>query len=70
MQRYASVELRRRVDAAVGQHYDSAFLRLDLLVAGRQSRCRCSECRAAFERRLGAILASLPELPELPSVRS
>lgn len=62
MQRYASVELRQRVDAAVGPHYDSVFLRLELLATSREARCGCADCRAVVAGRRAELLASLPTL--------
>lgn len=58
--RSASVALRRLVDDAVGPGYDPAFLRLDLLLTAPESRCDCPYCLGEVDRRLGAILASLP----------
>ncbi|WP_018331673.1 hypothetical protein [Actinomycetospora chiangmaiensis] len=58
--RSASVALRRFVDDAVGPRYDTAFLRLDLLLTSPQARCDCPECLLDVDRRRGAILASLP----------
>ncbi len=58
--RSASTALRRLVDDAVGPRYDAPFLRLDLLLAGRESRCGCDDCTAAVDRVRAEILASLP----------
>lgn len=58
--RSASAALRRRVDDAVGPGYETPFLRLDLLLAGRESRCGCEECAAVVARVRGEILASIP----------
>jgi hypothetical protein len=58
--RSASVELRRTVDAAVGPRYDTAFLRLDLLLTTPEARCDCPDCLIEVDRRRIAILASLP----------
>ncbi|MCD2188536.1 hypothetical protein [Actinomycetospora soli] len=58
--RSASVAWRRVVDEAVGPRYDTAFLRLDLLLTTPESRCDCPDCLLEVDRRLGAILASLP----------
>jgi hypothetical protein len=58
--RSASVALRRRVDGAVGPRYDTAFLRLDLLLTRPEARCDCPDCLLAVDRERCAILASLP----------
>lgn len=58
--RSASTVLRRLVDDAVGLGYDTPFLRLDLLLAGRESRCGCEDCAARVARVHAGILASLP----------
>lgn len=58
--RSASTALRRLVDDAVGPGYDTPFLRLDLLLAGRESRCGCDDCAARVASVMGEILASLP----------
>ncbi|NMO90142.1 hypothetical protein [Actinomycetospora sp. TBRC 11914] len=58
--RSASAALRHLVDDAVGPGYDTPFLRLDLLLAGRQSRCGCDGCTAQVARVREEILASLP----------
>jgi hypothetical protein len=60
--RCASTALRSFVDDAVGPGYDAPFLRLDLLLAGRESRCGCDRCAAAVTAVLDEILASLPRL--------
>ena len=58
--RSASVALRRLVDDAVGPRYDTAFLRLDLVLTGAEVRCGCVDCTLAVGRRRDEILASLP----------
>ena len=58
--RSASTALRALVDDAVGPHYDAHFLRLDLLLAGREARCGCDDCTAHVARVLTEIVASLP----------
>lgn len=58
--RSASVALRRFVDDAVGPHFDTAFLRLDLLLTSSQARCGCPDCLVEVDRARRAILASLP----------
>jgi hypothetical protein len=58
--RSASTALRHQVDDAVGRHYDAPFLRLDLLLAGREARCGCDDCRALVDRTVAGIVASLP----------
>ncbi|HEY2223595.1 hypothetical protein [Actinomycetospora sp.] len=58
--RSASTALRRLVDDAVGPGYETPFLRLDLLLAGRESRCGCDGCAARVARVRAEILASLP----------
>ncbi len=58
--RSASTALRHLVDDAVGPGYHTPFLRLDLLLAGRESRCGCDDCADRVARVLGEILASLP----------
>jgi hypothetical protein len=58
--RSASVALRRLVDDAVGPGWDTPFLRLDLLLAGRESRCGCEHCVAVVSRVRAEILASAP----------
>jgi hypothetical protein len=58
--RSASSALRRLVDDAVGAGYDAPFMRLDLLLAGRESRCGCDDCRALVGRVVTEIVASLP----------
>ncbi|HEY2221043.1 hypothetical protein [Actinomycetospora sp.] len=58
--RSASTALRGFVDDAVGTVYDAPFLRLDLLLAGRQARCGCDECTAQVGRTVAEIVASLP----------
>jgi len=58
--RSASTALRRLVDDAVGPGYDTPFLRLDLLLAGRESRCGCEHCAVVVDRVRAEILASLP----------
>lgn len=58
--RSASVGLRRLVDDAVGPRYDTAFLRLDLILTGAEVRCGCVDCTLAVGRRRDEILASLP----------
>ena len=58
--RAASTALRRLVDDAVGPGYDTPFLRLDLLLTGRESRCGCDACTARADRVLDEILASMP----------
>ena len=60
--RAASTALRRLVDDAVGPGYDTPFLRLDLLLAGRESRCGCDDCSARVDRVLDEILASMPRV--------
>ena len=57
--RSASVALRRVVDAAIGPGYDTAFLRLDLLLTAPEARCDCPDCLLEVDRRRIAILASL-----------
>jgi hypothetical protein len=58
--RSASSALRRLVDDAVGTGYDVPFMRLDLLLAGREARCGCDDCTAHVGRVVTEILASLP----------
>lgn len=58
--RSASTALRRLVDDAVGPGFDTPFLRLDLLLAGREARCGCDDCRALIDRVVAGIVASLP----------
>ena len=60
MNRHASVALRRKVDDAVGPAYDPVFLRLDLLLAGREARCPCTLCASRVAERLELLVASLP----------
>jgi hypothetical protein len=60
--RAASTALRRRVDDAVGPGYETPFLRLDLLLAGREWRCGCDACATQVDRVLEEILASLPRV--------
>ena len=62
VERYASVELRRWIDEAVGPHYDALFLRLDLLAASREGRCGCRHCRAVVDERREALIAYLPRI--------
>lgn len=62
MNRYASVELRRLVDDAVGPRYDGVFLRLDVLRTSPEGRCSCSACRVLVAQRCDALVASLPAL--------
>lgn len=64
MNRYASVQLRRFVDDAVGRHHDTVFARLDALVGGR---CGCAACHARLLERCAALVADLPPLRALPS---
>jgi hypothetical protein len=59
---HASIQLRRLVDAAVGSHYDTVFLRLDLLLASREGRCGCAVCAIAVAARREELAASLPPL--------
>ena len=56
----ASVALRHTVDAAVGPAYDTAFLRLDLLLIGRAARCGCVDCALGVDRERALIVGSLP----------
>lgn len=65
MNRHASVELRRKVDDAVGPAYDPVFLRLDLLLASREGRCSCAACTATVADRLDGLVASLPRVRRL-----
>jgi hypothetical protein len=58
--RSASTALRALVDGAVGPRYDAPFLRLDLLLAGREARCGCDHCTAHVARVRTEIVASLP----------
>ena len=58
--RSASTALRALVDDAVGPRYDAPFLRLDLLLAGRESRCGCDECTAQSRGSGRRSFASLP----------
>ena len=58
--RSASTALRALVDGAVGPRYDAPFLRLDLLLAGREARCECDACSAHVDRVVTEIVASLP----------
>jgi hypothetical protein len=58
--RSAPTALRALVDDAVGPRYDAPFLRLDLLLAGREARCGCDDCAAHVVRVLREIVASLP----------
>ena len=62
MNRHASVVLRRKVDEAVGPGYDQVFLRLDLLLAGREARCPCASCSSRTAEARDRLLASLPPL--------
>ena len=62
MNRYASVALRRLVDEAVGPSYDRVFLRLDLLLAGREGRCGCGSCRERTRQRCAELAGSLPPM--------
>jgi hypothetical protein len=62
MNRHASVVLRRKVDEAVGPGYDHVFLRLDLLLAGREARCPCAPCSSRTVEARERLLASLPPL--------
>ncbi|MEJ2870323.1 hypothetical protein WCD74_21315 [Actinomycetospora sp. OC33-EN08] len=56
----ASVALRHVVDAAVGPAYDTAFLRLDLVLIGRAARCGCVGCALEVDHDRRVILGSLP----------
>ena len=62
MNRHASLSLRRFVDTAVGAHYGTVFLRLDLLTASREARCGCDRCTDHVVQRRTALVASLPSL--------
>lgn len=60
--RSASTALRLLVDDAVGTAYETPFLRLDLVLAARESRCGCEHCTAWVRGKVGEIVASLPRV--------
>jgi hypothetical protein len=62
MNRHASVDLRRKIDDAVGPVYDQVFLRLDLLLASREGRCSCTACGSRVAEQRDRLARSLPPL--------